>query len=244
MIQDESEAGVSTGRLSPMSRMVISLHRGFSQEAVMGKEKRGGGLFTTFVLALMIVVFSAAIGVGLANYGYRLPVVGLLFERPAQTTTSPVVVEGIQDLNQLATARATQSVIVTRESGGGRIERFLVGERVLLVAVGEVEAGVNLEDLSRDDVRVEGETVTIRLPEPELLSSSLDEERTRLYDRDRGILNLRSDDALVQEARIEAERRIREEAERSGLLDRAESNAETSIRAFALSLGFERVRFT
>jgi hypothetical protein len=52
--------------------------------------------------------------------------------------------------------------------------------------VGEAEAGVDLASLGPEDVEVDGETATIRLPEPEVLSSSLDEEKTAVYDRDQG----------------------------------------------------------
>ena len=175
----------------------------------------------------------------------RIPVVGpfLFEEQPPRTTTGPVVVEGIQDLNRLATVRWTESVLVTRESGGTGLEQFFAGERVLLVAVGEVEAGVDLSVLGEDDVRVEGESVTIRLPEPEVFSASLDEDETGVYDRDFGPLNLRPDDELVEEARAEAESRVEEAARESGILDTAETNAEESIRAFVTSLGFERVEF-
>jgi Protein of unknown function (DUF4230) len=105
--------------------------------------KRSGGLGTTLVLALAIVVLAAGIGVGLSRYGYALPVVGWLFEAPSTTTTSPVVVEGIQDLDQLATVRWKESVIVSRESGGTELERIFSGEKVLLIATGNVEAGVD-----------------------------------------------------------------------------------------------------
>ena len=174
-----------------------------------------------------------------------MPVVGpLLFEEePAQTTTSPVVVEGIQDLNQLATVRWRESVIVTRESGGTELERLLVGEKVLLVAAGDVEAGVHLESLGRDDVRVSGETVTIRLPEPVILSVSLDEGATRVYDRDFGPLNVRPDDDLVEQARAAAVERLEQTARDEDILEQAERSAENGIRAFVTSLGFEEVRF-
>jgi hypothetical protein len=209
--------------------------------------KRGGGFGTTLVLAFVIVLLSVALGVGIGRFDFmaRLPVVGpfLFEEQPAQTTTGPVVVEGIQDLNQLATVRWKESVIVTRESGGTELEQILSGERVLLVAAGDVEAGVRLEDLGQDDVRVNGETVTIRLPEPEILSVSLDEEKTRVYDRDLGLLNIRPDDDLVEEARDAAVDRIEEAARDEDILDQAEQNAEDSIRAFATSLGFEDVQF-
>lgn len=207
-------------------------------------DKKRSGLGTTLVLALVIVVLAVLLGVGLANYGEKLPLLGPLFvEEPARTTTSPVVVEGIQELDRLATVRWTESVVVTRESGGTRLEQFLTGERVLLVATGEVEAGVDLAEINEDDVRVDGDRVTIDLPEPQILSSSLDEERTRVYDRDRGLLNLGADDVLVQEARRDAEAEVVSTAEENGILETAERNAEESIRAFVTTLGFEEVEF-
>ena len=209
--------------------------------------KKGGGLGTTLVLALVIVFVGVGLGFALSTQGFmeRLPVIGPLFyeEEPAQTTTGPVVVEGVQDLNRLATVRWRESVIVTRESGGTELERFLAGEKVLLVATGDVEAGVDLASLGRDDVKVNGETVTIRLPEPEILSVSLDEQKTGVYDRDFGPLNLRPDDDLVEQARAAAVDRIEQAARDEDILDQAEQNAEDSIRAFVSTLGFEEVRF-
>lgn len=210
----------------------------------MEKGKKNGGLGVTLVLALLIVILSVAAGVGFARYGGSLPVVGWLFgETPATTTTSPVVVEGVQDLNRLATVRWTESVVVTKASGGSELRRFLTGEELILVAVGDVEAGVDLSKVGEDDVRVAGERVGVRLPEPEIFSVSLDEERTRLYDRDQGILNLRPDDTLVEEARLDAHEELLAAARENEILTTAEQNAEESVRAFATSLGFEEVRF-
>lgn len=208
-----------------------------------GKRRRLAGPPALMLLALGLGV---AVGflAGLWGFG-RLPLVGpLLFrEEPARTATGPVVVEGVRRLDELATVRWTESVVVTRESGGGALERFLTGERVLLVATGRVEAGVDLSRIGRDDVRVEGESVTLRLPEPEILSVGLDEGRTRVYDRDFGLLGFRPDDALVEEARGRALEEIEDAARENGILKQAERNAEASIRSFLTALGFERVRF-
>jgi hypothetical protein len=92
-------------------------------------------------------------------------------------------------------------------------------------------------------VQVNGNSVTIRLPEPEILSTRLNEEETRVYDRDFSLLNFRPDDGLVDEAREQALREVKEAARENGILDYAESNAENSIRVFVTSLGFEEVEF-
>ncbi len=208
--------------------------------------KRGGGLGTTLVLALVIVLVSVALGVGISRFDFvqAVPVLGgLLEERPARTTTGPVVVEGVRELDQLATVRWTESVPVTRQSGGDVLERLFSGEEVLLIATGEVEAGVDLSEIGADDVSVEGDTVTMRLPEPEILSSSLDEEKTRVYDRDFSPLNVHPNDELVEEARARALEKVEAAARENGILKTAETNAQDSIRAFVTTLGFRDVRF-
>jgi hypothetical protein len=213
---------------------------------VVGKGK-GGGFRSTLVLAFLLVLLSVALGIGISRAEFlgRVPVVGpfLFEERQARTTTGPTVVEGIQDLDRLATVRWTESVPVTRESGGTGLERFFTGEKVLLIASGGVEAGVDLAQLVEEDVRVEGDVVTIRLPEPEIFSASLEEGETSVYDRDFSPLNLRPDDELVEEARDEAVERIEATARENGILEQAESNAEDSIRILVTALGFEEVRF-
>jgi hypothetical protein len=205
---------------------------------------KGGGLGTTLVLAFVIVVLGGALGVGLARYGQVLPIVGpLLGEKPPRTTTGPVVVEGIQELDQLATVRWTESVPVTRETGGDILDRLFSGEQVIIIATGNVEAGVDLGDIHKDDVSVNGDSVTIDLPKPEILSASLDEEMTRVYDRDLGPLNIRPDDQLVEEARLQAIQKIKGVARENKILDAAQQNAEVSIRAFVTTLGLDEVRF-
>jgi hypothetical protein len=207
--------------------------------------KKASGMGATLVLVLVIVLISMGLGIGMSRFGFMqgLPFVRpLLEERPARTT-GPVVVEGVRKLDQLATVRWTESVPVTRQSGGGVLERLFSGEKVLVIATGEVEDGVNLADVGKDDVRVEGDTVTMRLPEPEILSSSLVEEKTRVYDRDFSALNIRPDDDLVEEARARAIEKLEGTARKNGILETAETNAKDSIRAFVTTLGFEEVRF-
>ncbi|MGB3683296.1 MAG: DUF4230 domain-containing protein [Rubrobacteraceae bacterium] len=211
----------------------------------MEKGKKGNsGLLTTLLIAVSIVVISVVVGVGLARYGANLPVVGWFFgEGQPQTTTSPVVVEDIRKLDQLDTVRMTQSVVVTKETGGTELRRFLTGEEVILVAVGDVEAGVNLSDLTEEDVQVEEDIVTLQMPEPEVSSVALDEEQTRLYDRDQGILRLRPDETLVEEARQDARDELLAAARQNDIISTAERNAEDTVSAFLTTLGYEEVRF-
>jgi hypothetical protein len=207
---------------------------------------KGGGFGTTLVLAVLFVVLALAAAIGLARYGERVPWLSPLLGEPTQTTGT-VVVQDIQRLNQLSTMRWTQQVIV-EEEGNEEIWRsylpeFVSGEKVLLVAVGDVEAGVNLDELGQDDVRVEEERVTIDLPEARILSAALDEDETKLYSRERGLVDFRGDDALIEEARRDALDEIQSTAQQNGIIEQAQTNAEDSIRGFLITLSHEEVIF-
>lgn len=192
---------------------------------------------TTLILSLLLVIVSVAAGAGLVY----------LIWNPTQPD-EPAVVEGIQRLNELATVKYTTQVLVTEEENAEifrqPLPEFLTGEKVLLVAVGEVEAGVDLDELGPEDVRVTGDTVYIDLPAARILDSSLDEDKTRVYDRDRGVLKFRGNDGLIEEARREAEHRMVEAARDNDILTKAQDNAEASISTLVTSLGYDEVRFT
>jgi hypothetical protein len=191
---------------------------------------------TTLILALLLVIVSVAAGAGLVY----------LIWNPTEPD-EPAVVQGIQRLNELATVKYTTQVLVTEEENSEifrqPLPEFLTGEKVLLVAVGEVEAGVDLDELEPEDVRVKGDTVYLDLPAARILDSSLDEDKTRLYDRDRGVFKIRGDDDLIEEARRDAVDKMVEAARENGILDKAQNNAETSISTLVTSLGYDEVRF-
>ena len=195
-----------------------------------------GGLGTTLALAVLMVVVSVAAGLGL---GYLI--------WGSTSGGGGEVVLGIRRLNELATVEQTvQAIVVEEESekiGPVPLPDMIGGEKLLLVAVGEVEAGVDLDELEEDDVRVLGETVAVTLPEARVLDSSLDEDATKLYDRDRGLLKIQGNDELIEEARRSALEQIEGEAMNNNILEQAENNAEDSIRALVTSLGYEKVSF-
>ncbi len=57
------------------------------------------------------------------------------------------------------------------------------------------------------------------------------------------MLRIKPSDDLAEEARDEAQDRLREAALEDGILDYARRNAEDGIRSFVTTLGFEKVEF-
>lgn len=176
--------------------------------------------------------------------------VGRFTTRPAPTPTSvtvirptPNVVTALRDLARLESAEAHVERVIDLKDKQTRLFGLLETEdAILLVASGDVTAGVDLAKLGDGDVSVDAEKkrATIRLPKPEILSSRLDNRNTYVHARTTDVLARRKEN-LESEARKEAERSIVEAAKESGLLDRAQKNAKRTVEAFVRSLGYSEV---
>ena len=117
-----------------------------------------------------------------------------------------------------------------------------MGDRILFVAQGEAIAGVDLSSLRPEDVRVVGERVHVRLPEPAIFTVHLDEPNCRVYDRTLGWLS-RPDPQLESQVRQRALEKITEAARERGLLTTARDNARTTVAALLRGLGAREVVF-
>jgi hypothetical protein len=158
--------------------------------------------------------------------------------------TGPAVLQAIQDLREFRAASGRYEVIVDLERDT-RLPAALLGERILFVASGSVDATVDFRGLDGEAVTVSDDrtAATIVLPSPVLSPARLDLERSRVYDRRRGILNvLAGPSDLDRDVYVRAEARLDEAAgESSDLPLRAEENTRALLTALLRSLGFERV---
>jgi len=145
------------------------------------------------------------------------------------------IVRQVRSLARLETIQYSVEKVITAESGQGPFG-FLVGDRLLLVAHGEVIAGVDLSKLSPDDLRVRDNVLYVILPEPEIFVATLDNEQTYVYDRETGILT-RRDINLETTARQAAEQAIREAALEDNILNQARVNAENYLYRLFLEIG-------
>jgi Protein of unknown function (DUF4230) len=184
----------------------------------------------------------------LARAGASLGRAGLLSRFAAYMTgrstgidvTSPAVVDKIRQLSRLETVVYSLDKIVTGDRENAYIPDFLVGDKLLLVAHGEVIAGVDLGQLQPADVSVTGDRVKVRLPAAQVLTTRIDNGRTRIYSRTTGLL-VSADPNLESEVRLAAEQQIAQAALSDGILDKAHENARASVTALLYGLGFHTV---
>lgn len=113
-------------------------------------------------------------------------------------------------------------------------------DAILLIAAGDVVAGIDLAKLQAADIVLipEQHKVQLRVPPAEILSVSLDEKRTYVHSRHTTPLVKPGLD-LETRARQLAVGTIKDAALQSGILERAHTSASQTLRALLLSLGYD-----
>ncbi len=166
-------------------------------------------------------------------------VAGFVTGRPVRfDVSSPTVVEMIRQLSRLETVEYSLDKIVEGERQSAYLPNFLAGDKLLLVAHGEVIAGIDLGQLKAGDVLVNGDTVHVRLPAAQILTTRIDNGRTRVYSRMTGLL-VSSDPNLESDVRQIAEQQIAQAALDDRILEKARQNARTSVTALLYGLRFD-----
>lgn len=168
-------------------------------------------------------------------------VANALHPTPTVLPDPVTIVHEVRDLARLETIQYSLEKVISAEVGQGLFS-FLVGDKILFVAHGTVIAGVDLAQLSPEDLRVEDGVLYVHLPEAEIFSATLDEDQSYVYDRQKGALT-KGDENLETVARQAAVQEIRSAALADGILDQAQLNAENFLYGFLRDLGFPEVIF-
>ena len=174
--------------------------------------------------------------------GVSTQVAGILHPTPTILPDPVTIVREVRALARLETIQYTVEKVITAETGQGALG-FLFGDRLLFIAHGIVIAGVDLDRLTPDDIRIDAEgRAYLRLPEPEIFVATLDNEQSYVYDRDTGLLT-RGDITLEAAARKAAEDEIRRAALEDGILEQAQRNAESTLYRMLRALGIPDIVF-
>lgn len=118
----------------------------------------------------------------------------------------------------------------------------LVGdERVLMLVVGTVQAGVDLTRLADDDITIKGDEIRLRLPQAEVVSVELNLDELEIYDSRRRWL-FSDYEGLEIEALGKAQDQLEGWAvNQAGVLELAETLARHRLSSFLYQLGFRKV---
>ena len=176
-----------------------------------------------------------------ANSAMQTQVADLLHPTPTIIPDPITIIHEVRSLARLETIQYSVEKVITAEIGQGTFN-FLFGDKLLFVAHGIVIAGIDLEKLGPENMKLEGESLYVTLPPAEVFIATLDNEKSYVYDRDTGALT-HGDTNLETTARQAAEQEIYKAAVEDGILDLAQQNAEHFLEKFFEALGYDNVIF-
>ena len=198
------------------------------------------------VIWFLVSLFSNSVNDALdplqrANRELSTQVANLLHPTPTIIPDPVTILNEVQSLARLETIRYTVEKVVTAEVNQGVLGP-LFGDRLLFVAHGYVIAGIDMGKIKSEDLWLAGGMLNVRLPATEILVSSLDNDKSYVYDRETGLFT-QGDPTLETQVRQVAEQEILKAAIAEGVLNQATTNAKTYLLWFFETLGYKQVIF-
>jgi hypothetical protein len=175
-----------------------------------------------------------------------LPVIPRLSSSITVVRPTPDVLVAVKDLARLESASFHMERVIDLTDKQSRLFGLVQTEdAILLVAVADVSAGVDLQKLTTNDIAVDPEkkSAKLTLPAPEVFHAELDNSKTYVHTRHTGALASRQEN-LETRARQEAERTLVDAALQGGLLSHASDNAKRAVEGLLRGLGYEQVLVT
>jgi hypothetical protein len=206
------------------------------------RKKSRRGLWLVVAGVLVLVVVGGLGGVLAGRIWQRLHASG---DTTEFRSTGSVVV-AVRDLARLEGAEYQVERVVSATDKQSRLwGLFEAQDAILLVASGNIVAGVDLSLLGDGDFDIDEtkRSVAISLPSSTVFTARLDNDRTFIYRRDTDLLALRHE-SLETRARQDAEKALLEAATQEGIIRRSNESVRRTVESLARSLGYRQVTVT
>ena len=171
-----------------------------------------------------------------SNAALQTQVADLMHPTPTIIPDPVTIISDVHALARLETIQYSVEKVITAETGQGTFA-FLFQDKLLFVAHGTVIAGIDLDKLKPEDMKMVNGVLNVRLPQAEIFVATLDNNKSYVYSRDTGVLTQQTKD-LETLARQSAEEEIRKAALEDGILNLAQQNAEAYLTKFFGALGY------
>jgi hypothetical protein len=193
------------------------------------------GCLTGFVLIAIILIGALAFGFS-NNLMGGLDWMNQLFGSAQMTLPANIYipdVERVQALTQLTTTSYNYADVQGGQRDMPAWLATLYGDSVVMVTVGIIEAGIDVSQISQEDIVFDetSKSLVLNLPSPTLQSCYLDENQSYIVERDTaafGVPLASLEDTIRQRALLD----YRDRAIEEGILDTARSEAEATMREF------------
>jgi hypothetical protein len=206
--------------------------------------QRSSGTFFSVVFTLLLGALVLGIFVHHARSGFAGKLAAMITGRPLTIVSAPDVVEKVQRLSRLETVVYSLDTVVESSESNPVLPDALAGDKLLMIVHGQTVAGVDMSKLQADSVEItegaQGRSIRLTLPASEVFTTSLDEQKSRVYARDTGLF-VKADPNLETMTRQKAQGQLQAAALSDGILDTATKNAKATVTAMLEGLGFAHV---
>jgi len=206
--------------------------------------RQRGGSFWGILFALLLGAAAVGVFVHHARSGFAGRLAAMITGRPLTIISAPDVIEKVQRLNRLETVVYSLDTVVESSESNPILPDVIAGDRLLMIVHGQTIAGVDMSQLKPESVQITessaGRSITLTLPPSTVFLTTIDENKTRVYQRDTGIF-VKADPNLETQTRTKAQAELQQAALSDGILDAASKNARATVTAMLEGLGFQHV---
>jgi hypothetical protein len=156
---------------------------------------------------------------------------------------SRILLTQIRGVSELTTAVFTMEAVVPTSADRKLGEIVVATTKLLYIAQGEVRAGIDLNQLTPEAIRVSNDGIEIQLPAPEILDRKIEVDRSQVYDYNRGFLGLGPDIApqLQTLAQQETLAKIVQNACDRGILQEANERSKIALTQLLTTAGYQKI---
>ena len=177
--------------------------------------------------AAVLLVVLLLVGALLLHRGVRQE------KRPLTIDDTPVIVTKIRSLGELTTACYYDEMVLSRTR-----PNLFSDDRLVIIAKGTVRAGVDLMDMTEQDIRFVGDTAYIRLPAPQYLDIIVNPSGYEVFAE-----SGKWSHEEVTDLQDSARHRLVMGADHYGLKSKAYEGAMEAVTDLLLASGYTYIRF-
>lgn len=148
-------------------------------------------------------------------------------------------IPALKEIGKLATAEYIITKVVRARDNK---TWYKIGDRKILISCkASIKAGIDLTQLKENDFSRTEQSITIKLPQPQLISFNMAPENIKVEYTEVGFFRSDFSNTDIEDIMQQAEAQIRGQIDRMGILASARNNASRFVHNFLITAGYENV---
>ena len=242
--QSPVKEGPTTGeKISESKGKVVKATR---KVAVSGAKAVGTGIFGLITANLQAILIAMAVAAAITAIGFGVK--ALIDANQIKIMDTATVVTEIKKISEFTTYKYIDELIIHEKKAEEKEAKgyiFGIGKKdvpdtlrseIVMIVSGVTRAGYNLGKLSENDLRISGDTITVKLPSTEIFDVIVNPSDTRMFVEDG-----KWSHEEVTSMQVNCRNQMRQNALNRGILNKASEVGKEKVENLFKALGFRVV---